>query len=1197
MRSIFDFKTWGSSRYYRSCFRTAVACLLSLTAIAAVTAQEFRGSITGQITDQSGAAVPNASITITSAATNTSTAATTNEEGNYTVPYLTPGQYIMIVEATGFKRLVRQNVEVRVGDKLSLDLALETGGVEETVTVSGESTPLLDSATATVGQVIDRRRISELPLSDGNPFTLTRLTPGVAYTGDLLFARPFDNGGTSSIVTDGAPGGNEFTLDGIPNQASGRRVAFVPPADAVQEFKVTTVTFDAQQGHTAGAGVDVTLRSGANQFFGTLYEFVRNDVLSANDFFVNRTASAGRDEDGRARRPALRYNRYGATIGGPVILPRFGEGGSSVLNGRDRTFFFFSYEGLKDVFPEPGQFTVPTLAQRGGDFSALLPLGIRIYDPLTAVRRADGRVERQPFANNVIPQNRISPIARAYLQFYPLPNAPGDAQGRNNFVSANPRSDDFDSEAVRIDHTISEKQRFFVRYSRNNRRELRGNYTSGVGGILPTGNFLFRINHGVSYDHVYTVSPTTILNFRGGFTRFEEPTLRASEGQFDPASLGFSPRTASFFGGVSYFPRFEIGQFSVIGDSLGGFTNFNIYSLQPTVTKISGNHTFRAGYDFRSYREDGVPARQAAGRYDFGGNFTRQLDNSPSAPIGQELASFLLGQPTGGFIDRAASRSNQTLYQALFFQDDWKVSDKLSLNLGLRYEYEGGTTERFNRNIRGFDATAISPIEAAARAAYAANPIPQVPIADFRVRGGLLFAGDSGRGFQRADRNNFQPRVGFAYQLDRATVVRGGFALYTVPFIIAGVQQPGFSQATNIVPSADNGLTFQATLFDPFPFGVDNPPGAALGLSTFIGRSFTVPTFERKNAQSQRYEIGVQRELPGRVVLEANYVGSYNYDIEVGYNANPIPRQYLSTSPVRDDVTNNFLTANVTNPLRGLAPGTDVNNPIIQRLQLLRPFPQFGDITTQRFDGSSVYHSGQFRVERRFAQGYTVLTSYTFSKLIERASLLNPTDPELEKRISRDDVPHRFVLSGIYELPFGRGRRFGKNIGRLANLLIGGYQLNGIYQYQSGRPLDFFRDNNFANDNRAYFGDPSQLRADIGSDTAGPTDRVFDVSGFYVGGVINPSAQNFRLVNNIRTFPSRLTGLRGQAVGLADLSIIKNLEFTERVRLQLRGEFLNAFNTPIFNDPSLDPTSTNFGRVTSQANLPRNVQLGIKLVF
>ena len=271
----------------------------------AAVAQEFRGSIAGQLTDPAGAAVPGAQLTVTNTATNTSTSTTTNEEGSYTVPYLTPGQYTITAEAGGFKRFVRQGVEVRVGDKLTLDFAMETGGVQETVNVTGESTPLLETNTATAGQVIDRRRISELPLSDGNPFTLTRLTPGVAYTGDLLFSRPFDNGGTSSIVADGATGGNEFTLDGIPNQASGRRVAFVPPADAVQEFKVTTANFDAQQGHTAGANVDVTLRSGANQFFGTVYEFVRNDVLSANDFFVNRTASAGLDENGRARRPAL----------------------------------------------------------------------------------------------------------------------------------------------------------------------------------------------------------------------------------------------------------------------------------------------------------------------------------------------------------------------------------------------------------------------------------------------------------------------------------------------------------------------------------------------------------------------------------------------------------------------------------------------------------------------------------------------------------------------------------------------------------------------------------------------------------------------------------------------------------------------------------------------------------------------------
>jgi hypothetical protein len=1150
-----------------------------------VLAQEFRGSITGQVTDTSGAVVPGAQVTVTNVATNTSTSTITDEKGGYTVLYLAPGQYSLSVEITGFKKLVRQGIEVRVGDKLTLDLVLEVGGMTETLSVTA-SAPLLETTSASAGQVIDGRRISELPLSDGNPFVLSRLAAGIAYTGDLKFSRPFDNAGTSSIVADGAPGGNEFTLDGSPNMASGRRVAFVPPADAVQEFKVVTASFDAQEGHTAGAKVNVMLKGGTNNLHGTLYEFVRNDKLSANDFFLNR---------GGKPRDALRYNRYGGSVGGPVWLPK-------LYDGRDKTFFFFAYEGLKDVFPEPAQYTVPTEAERRGDFSALLPLGITIYDPLTARRLDSGRIERSPFLNNIIPPDRISSIAKAYLAFYPLPNRPGDAQGRNNFLSANSRNDTFHSETMRFDHTLTNKQHFFFRYTHNNRREARGNWTGVVNGIRPTGNFLFRINDGGTYDHVYTMSPTTILNFRVGFSRFQEPSIRQHEGAFDPAKLGFSPQTAASFGKVSYLPRFEIGGFSVLGDSIDGTSNYNIYSFEPTVTKIWSSHSLRLGYDFRAIRENRINPGHAAGRYDFGTDFTRgPFDNSASASIGQQLAAFVLGQPTGGFIDRNAARSNQFVYHAVFFQDDWKVRHNLTLNLGLRYEYEGPTTERYNRNIRGFDLTSPNPIEAAARAAYARNPIPELAPDAFHVRGGYLFTSASQRGFWNADRKNLQPRIGVAYQIREKTVVRGGWGIYTIPFLIDGVNQTGFSQATNIVPTLDSGLTFRADLFNPFPDGVMAPPGSSLGLATFVGRGVNFVPLKRRNGQSQRWEVSVERELPGHWLVEAAYVGNHGYDLTTGrdndanwpdLDLSPVPRQFLSTSPVRDQATIDFLTTLVLNPFRGLAPGTGLDGSTIERRQLLRFFPQFTGfpaVNSRRNDGSTSYHSGQLRVEKRFAQGYTLLAGYTWSKLLEQVTFLNATDTKYEKRISGNDMTHRLVVSGIWELPFGRGRRWASNWNRVLDAVLGGWQAQGIYQAQSGRPL--------ALGNRYYSGDPTKLKATISGRTAGPNDRTFDITGFYVDSVVNPQDQRIRLDSNIRTLPSRLPGFRGQGLNLWDLSLIKSFAISERVKFQLRGEFLNAFNHPQFDNPNTDPTSTNFGKVTSQNNLPRNIQIGLKLIF
>ncbi|HKQ50898.1 MAG TPA: hypothetical protein VJT74_00925, partial [Pyrinomonadaceae bacterium] len=521
-----------------------------------------------------------------------------------------------------------------------------------------------------------------------------------------------------------------------------------------------------------------------------------------------------------------------------------------------------------------------------------------------------------------------------------------------------------------------------------------------------------------------------------------------------------------------------------------------------------------------------------------------------------------------------------------------------TLNLGVRYEYEGPTTERFNRNVRGFDETSASPIEAAARAAYAAHPIPEIVPGDFRVRGGLLFAGTDNRGFWEADKNNVQPRLGFAYRLGQRTVVRGGWAVYTVPFIIDGVQQAGFSQSTNLVPTEDSGLTFRANLFDPFPEGLPPAAGASQGLATFVGRDLDFVPVERSNGQAQRWQLSLEHEFKGSWLVEVAYVGSRGYDLTTETDAlNALPRGYLSEAAARDQARIDYLTAAVPNPFHGLASGTSLDGQTVQRQQLLRPFPQFGNLRTRRHDGSSTYHSGQLRVEKRFARGYTLLAGYTWSKLLEEVSLLNPTDTEYEKRLSVNDTPHRAVVSGIWELPFGRGRRWGANWHSFAEAVLGGWQFQGIWQAQSGRPLEI--------GNLYFDGDPAELRTRIDGSTA---DAVFDTSVFYFtdalvrkNGVVDPALQRsdprIRLLFNVRRLPSRLPGLRGQPLNLWDLSLSKNFPFTEGTRLQLRGEFLNAFNHPQFNNPVLDPTNSNFGKVTSQANLPRNIQLGVKLLF
>jgi Carboxypeptidase regulatory-like domain/TonB dependent receptor len=1161
-----------------------VICVMLALAAASLTAsaQDFRGAVTGRVVDSSNARMPGVTVTATNVATNVASTTVTNGEGDYSILFLNPGTYTVTAELSGFKKVSRPNLEVRIGDKLDVNMTLEVGRMEETVSVTAES-PMLATTTGSTGQVIGEKVISMMPLSDGNPFALARLSPGITYNGDLKFSRPFDNGGTSGIVTGGASGGNEFTLDGSPNMANGRRVAFVPPAGAVQEFKVETASFDAASGHTAGANVNVTLKSGTNSLKGSGYTYYRSEKLAETDFFVKKAGTP---------KPALGYKRPGFTVGGPVVIP-------GLYDGHDKTFFFGAMEWLYDEFPEPLSQTVPTQAMRNGDFSALLAQGIVIYDPLSA-QTVGARVVRQPFAGNIIPTNRLNPIAQKVLSYYPLPNQPGTASGSDNFFYANPRTDDFYSISTRVDHTVTAKQRFMARYTRNDRRESRNANYAAVNGIVPTGNFLFRKNDGVTVDHTWTQSSRSLWDFRAGWQQFREPNIRQHEGIFDPATLGFSSGVVGQFGGARYFPLFDFDTLSDIGDNLAGNTTHTIYSFQPTYTRLMGNHSMRAGYDARLYHEFGANLNRQAGDYlsRNANAFTRQQDNSAAQNF-QDVATFLLGFPTAGAIEVNRTRLNDTWYHGVFVQDDWRVSSKLTLNLGLRYDYEGATTEAQNGNVNGFDPDATLSITSAAQAAYAANPIPQIAASAFKVRGGVTFASDSNPGFWNTDRNNFQPRAGFAYKVNDRTVVRGGWGLYTSPNVIAGVNQMGFSQSTPFTATQDRGQTFLSTLSNPYPSGVLQPAGNSLGPNTFLGQSLNrfVPS-DFQSGQLSRYLVNLQRELPAQWLLEVGYVGSHGFDIGTDEELNSIPAQYLSTSRVRDQATIDFLSAVVTNPFIGLLP-TGFTGATVARSQLLRPFPQFINVPTRGSQGTSAYNSVQTKIEKRFSKGYAILGTYTFSHFTERVFRLNASDADFENRLSRDDVPHRVTTSVLYELPFGQGRRWGGGVSGLTNAFVGGWSVNVIGQLQSGRPLDFEGRNIYFN------GDLKSLKAKYSNNTDVP---VFDLSGFYfhdaavqTNGVDDPAKQRgdqrIRLANNIRYSPSRIDGIRSPFLNLWDISLVKQVPIGNRVHAQINIEFLNALNRTVFNDANTDPTNANFGKVTSQNNLPRDIQIGAKIVF
>ena len=1190
-----------------------VVLLLLLVSVVA-SAQEFRGSLTGKVADPTGAVLPGSTVTVKNVETNVEATATTNEDGSYSFPLLQPGRYTLTATSQGFNTAVREGIEIRVAERLTLDIEMTVGLAETVTTVA--TAPVLETGSVSTGQVIESRQISELPLTEGTAYQLATLAPGIAYTGNPQFTGPTSNGNLAAFRSNGAVGSNQITLDGSPNYAFEGGVGFSPPSDAVQEFKVQTNAFDAQQGYSAGATVNVALKSGTNDPHGSLWYFNRDRSRTANNFFANRTGQP---------RPERSYHRFGGVFNGPVYIPK-------VYDGRDRTFFLFSYERLKDNIAEPQLFTVPTEAMRRGDFSSLIvnrnniadPANTIIYNPFSAtqvgnnvVRTSFGCPTSGPVpANstcNIIPANLVNPVVAAVLNYYPLPNNPGLT---NNFFSNQNRKQNYRAWLTRIDHVINQNHRIFGKYFHSFNPEDRQNWAGVVNGFPITQGFEDRTNDGGSIDYTATLSSSMVFDLRTSFNRFEQERRPAAS--FDPAQLGFAPESLAAMRGYMYLPVFQIRNLdatrpvrSTLGAprsdfNAGRIRPFMMGAIQPTVTQIFGNHTARYGYDLRILRENFSTAGNQGGLFFFDGTFTRQASNSGAAAqqaFGRDIAAFILGVPSSGQIDNPTSYSVQSIYHGFFFQDDWRVSPKLTLNMGLRYELEQGVTERFNRLVRGFDLMTPSPINEAARAAYTAaynaNPsnFPLTPD-QFRVLGGYTFADENNRAAWNADKRLIQPRVGAAYQINEKTVVRGGFGIFVAPFQIETPVQVGFSGNTPFVATNNNGLTVTTlTNFAAgFPNGLQPSPGASRGLLTQLGvavASSGDPIFpvERKNPKFARLIFGIQRELPGQFVVEANFVTAWGYDMAVSRNVNFIPREFLAASPEEDAARNIFLSFNLPNPFRNLLPGTGSplnTNANITRAQALRPFPQFNDLWVQEYNGSNRYNSLQLQANKRFSRSLTFTTTYTWSRLREELNYLNPSDPELEDRVSPDDRPHRFTVATVYQLPLGRGRRFGKDMNRVLDLFVGGWQLNGTYEWQSGEPFVF--------NNPLYFaGDVSQVESRLGeNDGQGnkfgldPGFPAFDTSGFV-------RLTSFQALRNV---PTTLGNLRNMPFSVANLSISKNFNFDETKRLQFRAEALNAFNRPVFSGIGLDPNApTAFGFVTTQRNNPRDIQLGMKFVF
>jgi len=1173
--------------------RTVALLLTFLFLAVSLDAQETRGRIAGRVSDTTRAPIPGAAVTVADATRGTTASATTNSEGLFQVTYLLPGTYQVTVEVTGFKKHVQDNVLLQMNETRDLAIVLEVGGVEEAVSVTAENLAL-NTTDGSMGFTVDTKRIAELPLIHGDPYKIMGLATGLAHSGSQRLDRPYEPTHIVGFAYDGTRSNrSDLLIDGVPSTSTANQneviASYVPPSDMVQEFRVQTATFDAQFGNTEGGVTSMSIKSGTNRYHGSVYYFAEPKAWAANDFFGNKRGQ---------ERPETSSDRPGFSLTGPLRIP-------GLYDGRDKTFFSVGYERIKDVRPRfdaGGDSWVPTEALRNGDFSAYSS-NITIYDPMTRKPTGTGQYTGTAFPGNIIPPDRISPVAKAILQYYCLPKNPGLAG--NITDSTLPETAEYSTLTARVDQKISNSNKMFARYSWYNRDSIYNEYTTFPES---SGTWFQFQSYQVVLDDVHVFNPSTVLNVRYGYNRFERNSGQQEEARnWDMTKLGFPAEYNSMISDFArYFPRLDFDGTTMIDVAFGNdFRPTTSHTVVAALNKTLTKHALKGGMEMRIYREDSLStANEQAGRYQFTNSYTRQSSASGTDYLGlQNYAAFLLGLPSTTSLTRASDYSEYSKTWGFFVQDDWRVNSKLTLNIGLRYEVETALTERNDKSVSGFEYGYTQPIEGAVQTKYAAlnDPALKALVPQLNVKGGLMFAGvDGSSRLYETPKNTFLPRFGFAYQLDPKTIIRGGAGLFA-GFLgqrRGDVFPNGWAQVTTIatttnaygapVPKSwDNALLTQPIL---------EPVGNANGRQQGLGNAIDFFNQDPKISKQLRYQIGFQRELPGGFVVEAAYVGNYGYDIEIVRNINALPNEYLNTDNSRTaamNANNAFLTGSVANPFAGLIPGTSLNNATIARNQLMRPYPQFLDIRTTNNDGKSWYNSAQLSLQKRFSKGYTLGVAYTYSNWKQATEYLNPADTEPTKMISDLDVPHRLSLSAIVELPFGQGRRWASDASGFVNGLIGGWQIQAVYTYQSGFPVPF---GSFSATGGTTTGDLFYNGGGIAIDNP-TTDRWFNTDAFT--SILNDTSTNAAPVNHLRTFPYRHDDVRRDSINNIDLSLIKDILIKDDIRLQLRAEFINAFNEAYFPQPVVGAASSTFGQVTAsnQDNYARRAQIGIKLLF
>ena len=1267
-------------------------------------AQQITATISGTITDPNGAVVPGAVVTATSVETGLVKNATTSDNGNYTITFLQPGSYNISVDKTGFSPITRENVRLEVAQTAGIDLALGISGQQATVEVDSNETPLLQTETSNLETTVEQKLIEDLPSSERNIFSFVNLVPGTIDT-NVALGNPNSAIGSSTnrnffdsnfAVNGGRASTNDVLLDGVTNTIGDfNGVTISPPQDAVREFKVVSGVAPAEYGRTGGGIVTIASRAGTRKFHGALYEYFQDGNLNANGWQRNRLRQARINDQ-------LKH-QFGGAIGGPVYIPNFGEGTpGGFARQLAKTFFFANYELRREQNPYERLLTLPTARMRGGDFGELLlstPLTAttattrttfacaagnpscaagtpiltgQIFSPFNTPNPNSLLVPYTQSVTNIasgvttnttvlgralIPGNNLSgapvcganatrtalcldPVARNFLQYLPLPNQPGTT---NNFTYSGTTEFNRDIFAARIDHTVSERQSFFVRFSYEARQTAPPNFFGTPATAISIVNDKF-VN--TTFNHVYSLTSTLINNFRYGFTRAAALQGPTSFG-FDPTSLGF-PSSLAANAPIALFPTFTIGGgaegLTPAGEVTGGFIGGSgndqardTHNLSDSITLVRGAHNFRVGAEYRLYRFYPFQFLTPDGSFSFNRFATRGPTLVPPAGLpvesaGSSFASFLLGIPSGITQEVVRPITIYHHYGAGYVQDDWKIRRDLTLNLGLRWDFETPTASPQNQ-VTTFDPNAASVLQGRLNLTALDPAVAALNPAIRNLTGSISFPEDDPQ--SKINKDRFAPRVGFAYSFNNKTTVRGGFGMFFLPISLEAVTAVGVNFTnTQSQTALDTGQVTGNTIFlnDPFRLSplqgaVGNTRGAFTRLGDTVAGAVEP---ERPNPYNMMFNLVVQRELAKNLVLDVAYVGSRGRNLPArDINLNQLSSESLAYARANFNQPNTcgaaacasvaaYLAFGVPNPFAGLNSAatpisTQITGATIPRAQLLRRFPQYTTVTDSRpLIGRSDYHALQINLQKRFSSGWSVLSNYTFSKLLDTggvgngASFTDPTNADdafnfnEEYSYSTLDVPHRVTVSSTYELPFGRGKLFGKNWNGLTDAFLGGWQVSGTGVYQTGAPLTITNATAFLGGGSVLTAvGNSQRRPNIVAGADARNDNIGELirngqSIFNPAAFSNPSDALFEFGNAARTY----NDIRRDNYKNIDLSVIKNVNFNEgKQKIQLRGEFLNAFNTVVFGTPGTQVGSTTFGIITTQGNRPRIIQLVGRFTF